>query len=204
MIDHILEGYAASSAELVPRFEAICSARLYAPVADLLPESPARIVDIGAGTGRDAAWLAGQGHPVTAVEPVDELRQSGMALHQSPRIEWLDERLPDLRGLADRRFDCVILSGVWQHLDGDQRRAAMPRLAGLTAPLGLMIMSLRHGPGAPNRPVHQGRPECTIDAASSQGFALIRSRRADSVQAGNRAAGVHWTWLAFALPDAVS
>jgi len=44
------------------------------------------------------------------------------------------------------------------------------------------------------------RPEETIDAALRDGFELIRQRQADSMRAANRAAGVHWTWLAFALP----
>ena len=75
--DDVIQGYAAASVEMIPRFEAISSAQLYMPVADLLPASPSRIVDIGAGTGRDAAWLAGMGHDVTAVEPVDALRRGG-------------------------------------------------------------------------------------------------------------------------------
>ena len=43
------------------------------------------------------------------------------------------------------------------------------------------------------------RPD-TIDAALRTGFELIRERQAASMQAANRAAGVRWTWLAFALP----
>jgi 2-polyprenyl-3-methyl-5-hydroxy-6-metoxy-1,4-benzoquinol methylase len=137
---------------MIPRFEAISSVILYMPVADLLPASPSRIVDIGAGTGRDAAWLAGMGHDVTAVEPVDALREAGIALHRSLGIAWLNDRLPDLLDLKSRgRFDCLILSGVWQHLDDDQRRTAMHNFVPLLAPGAVMIMSLRHGPGAPTR-----------------------------------------------------
>jgi 2-polyprenyl-3-methyl-5-hydroxy-6-metoxy-1,4-benzoquinol methylase len=196
-IDDVIDGYAAASVEMIPRFEAITSAELYTPVVDLLPASPSRIVDIGAGTGRDAAWLAGMGHDVTAVEPVDALRQAGRALHGSSGIAWLNDRLPDLQDLKSRgRFDCVILCAVWQHLDDDQRRTAMHNLARLMAPGGLVIMSLRHGRGAPNRSVHEVRPKDTIGEALGEGFHLIRERRMESVQAGNRAAGVYWTWLA--------
>src|ERR1700730_11567596 len=98
MIDEVLQSYAAASADLITRFEGVSPARLYAPIADLLPSSPSRIVDIGAGTGRDAAWLADKGHDVVAVEPVDEFRRAGIALHKSQRIEWLKDRLPDLCG----------------------------------------------------------------------------------------------------------
>lgn len=202
MIDSVFRGYAAAAAALIPRFEKLSPAELYAPIADLLPSSPSRIADIGAGTGRDAAWLADQGHGVVAVEPVDELRQAAMALHKSQRIEWLNDRLPHLSELRGHRsrFDRVFLSAVWQHLDDDERRVAMRTLADLTARGGMLIMSLRQGPGASGRPVHEARPEDTIDAAVDAGFELIRQREADSVQSTNRAAGVRWTWLVFGLP----
>jgi protein-L-isoaspartate O-methyltransferase len=69
---------------------------LYASVLDLLPETAVRVADIGAGTGMDAAWFARQGHEVLAVEPVKELREAGMALHQDNKIKWPDDRLPNL------------------------------------------------------------------------------------------------------------
>jgi SAM-dependent methyltransferase len=201
MIDDVLQGYASASAELIARFEEVSPAELYAPVADLLPTRPSRIADIGAGTGRDAAWLAGKGHRVVAVEPVDEFRQAGRALHKSTGIAWLNDRLPDLCGLRTRKecFDCTILSAVWQHLDNEQRSAALRSLAALTAPGGTVIMSLRHGAGASSRRVHEARPQDTIAAALRTGFELIRERRAESMQSVNRKAGVHWTWLVFRL-----
>jgi len=202
MIDDVLQGYAAALGDLIARFERVSSAQLYAPVGDLLPSTPSRIVDIGAGTGRDAGWLADKGHNLVAVEPVDGLRRAGMALHKSQRIEWLDDRLPDLCDLKSRksRFDRVLLSAVWQHLNDAQRLVAMRSLADVTAPGGILIMSLRHGPCASSRRVYEARPEETIDLALREGFELIRRRQADSIQAANRAADVHWTWLAFGLP----
>lgn len=198
----ILEGYAASATpELIVRYDAIPVEDIYAPVLDLFPDRPSRIADIGAGTGRDSAWLAGLGHGLLAVEPVDELRCAGMALHDSPAIDWLKDSLPALEHIpAGSRFDLLLLCAVWQHLDEDAQGPAMRRLAGLTAPGGKIIMSLRHGPGAPNRPVFPVSPERTIEDAEAGGLRLVRRRDTDSVQAENRAAGVRWTWLVFLKP----
>jgi SAM-dependent methyltransferase len=202
MTDDVLRGYASAATDLIVRFERVSSAVLYEPVADLLPSSPSRILDIGAGTGRDAVWLASKGHEVIAVEPVDELRHAGMALHKTRRIEWSNDRLPHLHDLRERKwcFDRVLLSAVWQHLDDDERPVAMRSLSDLTARGGMLIMSLRHGPGEPSRRVYEARAEDTIDMALRAGFELIRQRRAESLQPANRAAGVHWTWLTFAMP----
>ena len=41
---------------------------------NLLPRPPGRALDVGAGTGRDAAWLARLGFQVVAVEPSGVLR----------------------------------------------------------------------------------------------------------------------------------
>ncbi|MDG2531171.1 class I SAM-dependent methyltransferase [Caulobacter endophyticus] len=196
----VLAGYEADGADLVDRFEAIDSAGLYAPVADFMSAAPARIADIGAGTGRDAAWLAGLGHAVVAVEPAASLREAGRALR--PGLEWIDDRLPELSRLRGRVFDRVLLSGVWQHLDDPGRSVAMPALAGLLAEGGVLVMSLRHGPGALSRPVWPVDVEATIALAEAAGLRLVHRVAAASVQSGNQAAGVTWTWLCLAKVSA--
>jgi protein-L-isoaspartate O-methyltransferase len=50
-----------------------------------------RILDIGSGSGRDAAYFAKQGHEVTAVEPVREMRLTAEKLHGKQRIRWIDD-----------------------------------------------------------------------------------------------------------------
>ena len=119
----------------------------------LIPAVPGRVLDIGSGTGRDAAWFAGRGHSVVAVEPTDAMRLPAMALHPSPRIDWLNDSLPDLAALQARgeTFDLVMLTAVWMHLDEAQRRQAMPNLAALLRPGGTIIMKIRHGPVPPGR-----------------------------------------------------
>lgn len=193
----ILDGYEAAAAGLVETFEAISSAALFAPVRHLLPTSPSRVADIGAGTGRDAAWFADQGHTVVAVEPVAGFRRAGLARHASPRIAWVDDRLPRLDRLAARResFDVIVLSAVWQHLRDAERRAALPRLRGLSRRGGTMVLSIRNGPGAPGRKVYPARAADTLAWAAAADFRCVFATDAPSVQEANRAAGVSWTWL---------
>jgi SAM-dependent methyltransferase len=157
-------------------------------------------VDIGAGTGRDAAALAAKGHEVVAVEPTHELRRPGMTLHPSSRIEWLDDSLPDLAVLTARGepFDVVMLTAVWMHLDEPERRRAMPTVAALVRSGGVMIMSLRHGPVPAGRRMFEVSAEETIQLARAQGLDPLLNLRTPSTQPANRLAGVTWTRLAFA------
>jgi SAM-dependent methyltransferase len=193
------EGYAEAAAELIQRYEHLDFAEVHGPVLHLIPRVPCSAVDIGAGTGRDAAHLAAMGHRVVAVEPTDALRIPGMALHPSPLIEWLDDSLPDLAALRARRqrFDLVMLTAVWAHLDAEQRRAALPNLASLLRIGGVMIMSIRHGPAPPTRRTFEVSAEATIELAQAQGLAVTATLRTDAVQEANRRAGVTWTRLAF-------
>lgn len=197
-MDDILKGYAeAATPELISRFDNLDCREIYTPVIDLMPSTPCRIADIGSGTGRDAAWFAAQGHDVLAVEPVSELREPGMQLHPSDKITWLDDSLP---GLAKARlhgvFDLVVLCGVWHHVDYEARQAAMESLAEMTATGGLLIMSLRHGPAPEGRRAFANSPAETTGEAARLGFTLIRQAEVASIQAGNRALGVRWTWIA--------
>ena len=194
----ILASYAADADDkLVARYHALNPEQIYAAVADVLPVAGARVADIGAGTGRDAAWLAERGCTVIAVEPVTALREAGRALHTSPGIEWLDDRLPELSRLrAHASFDSLILCAVWHHLDEEERATASEALAAMLEVDGRLILSLRHAPVA-ERDSFPTRAETTIRMMEANGLRLIRRREAPSVSTESRAIGVRWTWLAF-------
>src|SRR3546814_12336394 len=81
------------------------------------------------------------------------------------------------------------------HLTDEDRTIAMSRLATLIAPEGILIVSLRHGPGAIERRVFPVSPDMTVEVAKACDLRLIRRREANSVQAANHAIGVSWTWL---------
>ena len=193
------EGYADEAEELLRRYESIRAADAHRAVLHLIPTTPGSVVDIGSGTGRDAAWFASQGHRVVAVEPTDAMRIPAMALHPSPRIEWLNDSLPDLALLLARRekFDVVMLSAVWMHLDEAQRRQAMPNLAALVRAGGGVIMTIRHGPVPVGRRMFEISAEETIELARIQDLQPMLNVRSESSQEQNRAAGVTWTNLAF-------
>ncbi len=192
------EGYSEEATVLRKRYEEIAFTDLHAPVLHLMPRAPCRVLDIGSGTGRDAAAFAALGNTVVAVEPVDEMREAARALHPSPLITWLDDSLPDLAITSARgdRFTLIMLTAVWMHLDAAQRRAAMPKVAALLHEGGVMMMSLRHGPVPPGRRMFEVSAEETIELALLEGLDCVLRRRAESVGSINRSAGVTWTrWV---------
>lgn len=196
------EGYAEEAPALLIRYERAAFATVHAPILHLLPHPPFRALDIGAGTGRDAAGLAELGAQVLAVEPTDELREPARALHPSPRIDWLKDRLPDLAATRARgeTFDLVLLTAVWMHLDLAQRDTAFPHVAGLIAAGGLLALTQRHGPVPEGRRMFDVLGDETRARAKACGLTCVLEVHEGSMQEPNRSAGVTWTRLAFRKP----
>jgi len=190
------ENYAEEAPELLKRYESISFAEAHRAIMHLIPTEPCRVLDIGAGTGRDAAGFAARGHRVVAVEPTEEMRRGAMTLHPSALIEWLEDSLPDLATLRarDEPFDVIAMTAVWMHLDMQQRRRAMPNVAALVRDGGVMIMTLRHGPVPPGRRMFEVTAEETIGLAAPFGLGCILNRPAEL---SLRQPGVSWTRLAF-------
>ena len=82
------------------QYEALKAADVHGAWArDNLPQDAGLACDIGAGTGRDARWLAELGWEVVAVEPSAALRGQG-AETNAPGITWLSDSLPELQRLS--------------------------------------------------------------------------------------------------------
>lgn len=196
------QGYAEEATDLFARYERIPAIEAHDAVLHLIPSAPTSVLDIGAGTGRDAAWFAEMGHRVVAVEPTEAMRTGAMKLHPSPRIEWLDDSLPDLALVRSRgeSFDLVMLTAVWMHLDADQRSRAMPNVGALLSRSGRIIMTLRHGTVPVGRRMFEVTPEETIALAAREGLQVALNAQRSAMQAENRAAGVSWTVLALTRP----
>ncbi|MFC7476157.1 methyltransferase [Dankookia sp. GCM10030260] len=187
--------------EFAEAYEAFGFAEIHAGALPFLPVRPGLMLDVGAGSGRDADWFAARGWEVVAVEPAAALRQEAARLHPSPRIRWVDDRLPALAALhrLGLGFDLVWLSGVWMHIPPEDRARAMRKLATLLKPGGRLVLTLRHGP-AP-----EGRPMWPVDANEVErlgldhGLALrVATERVEDRQ-GRR--DVRWQTVILDLPD---
>ena len=191
------DGYAAQAPVLIERYEAIDFGTYHRDVFPLLPPPPAALLDVGAGTGRDAAGFAAMGYTVTAIEPTAAFRSYASEVHASPRISWLDERLPHLAGMSGRaeRFGVVMLTAVWMHLDRDERSQAISVLAQLLSPGGAMAMTLRHGPVPVGRRMFEVSAAETIALAGEQGLTVVL--RQMKIASERLQEGVTWDRLVF-------
>jgi SAM-dependent methyltransferase len=192
--------YEQHAARLVEQYESLSFEGVHGGLIDILPSPGATVLDVGAGSGRDAAWLAANGYDVVAVEPSDAMLALARERHPSDRIHWISDSLPDLAkvrrlGLS---FDLILLSAVWMHILPAARQRTLRKLATLLAPKGRIAISLRLGTPDTERAMYEvSLPEL---ASLAQQFGLRIVRTTDSHDKLGRGE-VSWTNVVLGLPD---
>jgi SAM-dependent methyltransferase len=140
-----LSFYERPPSSLVSRFESAPGASRYFPLA--FPPG-CRVLDVGAGSGRDAAHLLALGHDVYALEPSAALRSAAIEHHAELRERItagvLPDALPDAATLGGP-FDGVLCSAVLQHLPRHALFDSVFALRGLTKPHGRVLVSFPRG-----------------------------------------------------------
>lgn len=195
-----IDWYQHHAADVAARYESVPFEQVHGWLVPRLPPAPALVLDVGAGSGRDAAWFAARGDEVIAVEPSAAMREAALRQHRNRPIRWIDDRLPGLEachrlGLG---FDLVLVSAVWMHVPPAERDRAFRKLLTLLRPGGLLAITLRHGPDEHGRGMHP------VSADEIERLAL---RHGAQVERGPEAidelgrATVRWSHLAVRLPD---
>lgn len=142
--------------------------------------APGRALDLGCGQGRNAVWLALQGHQVTAVDQSDVAigQARELAARAGVEIETVTE---DVAGwdVPDGEFDLVVLAYV--QLPSDQRTAVHATARRGLAHGGTLFLvahhrdNLEHGVGGPPT------PEVLFDeeelAADFAGLQILRNEK---------------------------
>ena len=193
--------YGAHVEEASARFEALLPDEVHGWLVDFLPAgADAVVMDVGAGSGRDAAWLARKGYRVIAAEPSARMRETARVLHPDPAISWIADSLPALAtvGRLGLSFDLILLSAVWMHVAPGERARAFRKLVTLLKAGGRLAFSLRLGPPDAERSLHP------VDLAEIESLARAHGALVEAVSHSADLTGrdgVAWTNVVLRLPD---
>ena len=132
--------YEQHAAELAARYEAAPS-----PIARFLPLSfpgGSRVLDVGAGSGRDLAAMLLAGYDAYGVEPCSSLREAALAAHPELATKLSEGALPSLGMPFGESFDGVVCCAVLMHLPESELFDAALALRSLLKPHGRLLISI--------------------------------------------------------------
>lgn len=158
------------------------------------------MLDVGAGSGRDALALARIGYNVVAVEPTSALRQHAQAVDLEGVVDWVDDRLPGLSKLKGRGpigYGFILCSAVLMHVPPDELVESFASLAIILEPGGVLAISVRPPlSGEPKSVFHRHDAGTLRAAASAANLSLISEQVVDDV----RRPSIHWRTMVFRAP----
>lgn len=100
----------------------------------LVPKAGARVLDLGAGTGKLTRQLVAAGHDVVAVEPLPAMRAALTAAAPEARaLAGSAEQIP----LPDGEVDAVVVGQAWHWFDHKAAAAEIGRVLRTGGTLGL-------------------------------------------------------------------
>ena len=191
--------YETHAAEAAARYESVAAEQINAWLLDLLPKRPACVLDIGAGSGRDSAWLTSLGHEVIATDPSAAMRAQARRWHPELGVQFLPDRLPDLTKTVRTgiSFDFILVNAVWMHVAPTDRKRAFRKLVTLLKPGGVIAFTLRE-------PIDSARDMYPVSGAELEELArehgAFVERRSDGADFLGRTP-IRWEQVAVRVPD---
>ena len=188
--------YADKAARLAAEYDAIDPEAIHGWIRPHLGQGALDVLDVGAGSGRDAAWFSSMGHRVLAVEPSAAMREQGNGLHDG--LRWVDDSLPLLLKTAElgHAFDHIHLSAVWMHVMPGERSKAFANIVSLARPSATLAFLVRV-PHDPEREMHPTDPKEIPSLAKGNGLKLLHESTAKDHKGR---AGIIWMRFVAMMP----
>jgi SAM-dependent methyltransferase len=181
-------------AEVFDRLGELIGGPLRAYLERVLPERGERAVDLGCGTGRHAAMLAGRYREVLGVDLSEPMLEIARARHGAAGVRLVRRDLRDLRPERVGRFDLVLSAHTLHHV-GDLD-ATLDRIRELVAPGGraVLVDNVAARPAVPRR-------WFVAEAVRALGLDLVLRRRPPGEALELFRLSTHPAWLDHVTTD---
>src|SRR5258708_2135984 len=192
--------YGADAEAFAARYDAARFDEVHTTLLAHLPAAGAAVLDVGAGSGRDALALARLGYRVVAAEPTAALRRHAQAMDVEGLVDWVDDRLPNLSRLRGRpdRYAFILCSAVLMHVSPSELAKSFAALSALSGPDGVIAISVRAPlPGEPRQVFHDHDGRDLVAAARTTALHLVAEAELnDSLGRPD----IRWRTLVFGRP----
>mgnify|MGYP000870797089 CR=1 FL=1 len=155
--------------------------------------APGVALDLAAGEGRNAIWLARQGWDVTAVDFSQVALDKGARVAGDTAVAWVCADATTW--VPDRRYDLAVLA--YLQLPAEQRAAAVRNAFDALAPGGTFLLvahdttNLTEGSGGPQDPSVLYTAEDVVADLADRDFETVIAERVSRVVAAPDGDGSH-------------
>jgi len=145
---------------------------------------PGTALDLAAGEGRNAIWLATQGWTATAVDFSDVALDKARQLARGREVE-IETVVADVTTHAPAAGAYDLVAVIYLHLPADDRRLVHQRAAAAVAPGGTLIVlghdttNLTDGHGGPQDAAVLYTPDDVVADLEGTGLTVTKAERVD-------------------------
>ena len=180
--------YEDNAAEITRKYEEVDFDGPVERFARSLPPG-AKILEIGSGSGRDAALMLKLGLSVTGLDGSERMIREAIRLHPELADKLIHCILPSPLPFVDHRFDAAMSWAVLMHLPSSDLSSVFKEIARVIVPGGLFVYSVnsrRSGLDVENRDNRGRRFTCMQPAGweelhKAAGFETVETVESDDI-----------------------
>jgi heptosyltransferase-3 len=146
-VERTIFRYESHAQELSRRYESADMSQLYSRLLRYLPSKGASVLELGCGSGRDAAFLLASGFELTAVDASAGMIAEATRAHPelAGRVSCAAVPFPADSPLLRRSFDAVVAIGMFMHIPDAGLPDTVLQIGRLLRPGGVLFIDVSVG-----------------------------------------------------------
>lgn len=184
--------------EMALQYQSIDPVEINGWWAHFLDAKTQSILEIGAGTGRDARWMRSQcpQADITLVEPASVFSEF---LPRGDGWRVVKDSLPDLNKIigSNCHYDVVLMNAVFMHVAPRQRQRVFRKLTAVTRPGGCLVIQTKLNHPEPERGQYEVEAGDIVRLAVEHGWVVAHESQSHDVEGR----GIVWGRYVLRLPD---
>jgi len=133
--------YDGNAVEVAKRYESVDASRIHSNLLDAFPPG-SRILEVGCGSGRDAAFLLSRGYEIVATDASPSMIAEAVRLHPELEGRLIWHGLPGPLPFNDGSFDGAFTMALLMHLSREAIALSFREVARVIRPGGRLLFSI--------------------------------------------------------------